>query len=125
MKIKFLARRLLLLFVLSICAQFVMASGLQSEQYSINISKISMVAGWIGTVLYILAYLLLCLGKLTAGSKCYHLLNILGALGLIINAADMKDYPSFVVNIIWMIIAGITLWLLIKKGMATGETSKT
>lgn len=78
-------------------------------------AQISMIAGWTGTGLYIIAYILLCLGKLTAGNKWYHLLNITGALGLIINAADLDDYPSFVVNVIWMIIAIITLLVLLLK----------
>lgn len=41
------------------------------------ITNLSDVLGWLGTIAYIVAYLLLSIGKLKAEQKTYHLLNIL------------------------------------------------
>lgn len=61
--------------------------------------------GWIGTFLYLLAYLLLSIKKLRADHRLYHLLNIFGAIGLTYNAVSLNDYPNVIVNIVWAIIA--------------------
>jgi hypothetical protein len=61
--------------------------------------------GWIGTISYLIAYLLLSAGKLRADRKLYHVLNILGASGLTYNAIFLKDFPNIIVNIVWGIIA--------------------
>ena len=61
--------------------------------------------GWIGTFLYLLAYLLLSIKKLRADHRLYHLLNIFGAIGLTYNALSLDDYPNVIVNIVWAIIA--------------------
>ena len=61
--------------------------------------------GWIGTFLYLLAYLPLSIKKLRADNRLYHLLNIFGAIGLTYNAVSLNDYPNVIVNIVWAIIA--------------------
>ena len=71
--------------------------------------------GWLGTLAYIVAYLLLSIGKLKAEQKTYHLLNILGALGLIVNAIHLDDYPNIIVNIVWFAIGFMALIFIIKK----------
>lgn len=71
--------------------------------------------GWVGTLAYIVAYLLLSIGKLKAKQKTYHLLNILGALGLIVNAIRLNDYPNIIVNAVWFLIGFMALIFIIKK----------
>lgn len=61
--------------------------------------------GWLGTLAYLVGYLLLSVGKISASGKLYHLLNIAGAIGLIFNALFFVDYPNIVVNVVWMAIA--------------------
>jgi len=74
------------------------------------------ILGWIGSTVYIIAYLLLSLKKVTADSPMYHLLNIVGAVGLIINAFHWKNYPSVLVNVAWFFIATVAIsMILIKK----------
>lgn len=74
------------------------------------------IPGWAGTFFYVLGYVLLTMGKIKSDQKIYHWLNALGALGLIANALYLSDYPSFVVNFIWLAIAaGAIVWLLVRK----------
>lgn len=76
------------------------------------------IAGWLGAVLYVSAYLLLTAGKLKADSFLYHFLNILGAVCLIINAFHFSDYPNVVTNLLWLgigIVAVIALGVRRKR----------
>ena len=68
--------------------------------------------GWIGTFLYLLAYLLLSIKKIKADHKLYHVLNIFGAIGLTYNAVYLNDYPNVIVNIVWAIIALCAIFLI-------------
>jgi len=61
--------------------------------------------GWIGAVAYLAAYFLLSINKLRSDRLLYHLLNILGAAGLTINAIYLKDNPNVVINVAWALIA--------------------
>jgi hypothetical protein len=80
-----------------------------------TITNLSDVLGWLGTLSYIVAYLLLSLGKLKAEQKTYHLLNILGALGLIVNAIHLDDYPNIIVNMVWFAIGFMGLIFIARK----------
>lgn len=71
--------------------------------------------GWIGSIAYLLAYLLLSINKLKAGQKAYHVLNIVGALGLTVNAIFIRDYPNVLVNIFWGMIAIMAILLIVLK----------
>ena len=53
--------------------------------------------------------LLLSLNKLSSDQFLYHLLNIAGAVGLIVHALNLNDYPNLAVNICWGIIAIIAI----------------
>ena len=67
---------------------------------------VSSLAGWGGTISYLVAYFLLSINKLKAGRTLYHVLNIGGAAGLTYNALMLKDYPNIIVNLAWALIAG-------------------
>ncbi len=73
------------------------------------------IVGWLGVVLFVVAYLLLSLEKLNAKKATYHWLNFLGALCLVLNAVSIKDNPTIVVNIIWGLIAIFTVFKNYKK----------
>lgn len=66
------------------------------------------IVGWLGVVIFILAYLLLSLEVLSARKPTYHWLNAFGAICLVCNALGIKDYPSLTVNAVWGIIALFT-----------------
>ena len=62
------------------------------------------IVGWIGALSILAAYGLLSFGKLPGHSRFYHVLNVLGAAGLIINSGWNAAYPSAALNLIWMAI---------------------
>lgn len=82
------------------------------------------IAGWLGAGLILAAYLLLTKGKLAAKSKTYHLLNLVGGLGIVANAISNSAYPPAGLNIVWIVIAaygmlkGISLF---RKGRPSGH----
>lgn len=73
------------------------------------------VIGWVGTFLILVAYFLLETRKLTAKSKKYQLLNILGATGIIVNSAIHGAIPSIGLNVAWVLIALYALYKIVKK----------
>ena len=62
------------------------------------------VIGWTGATLILAAYALLSTGKLRAESVTYHLMNILGAAGFVINSGWNGAYPSVFINVVWMAV---------------------
>jgi hypothetical protein len=60
--------------------------------------------GWVGAVLILLAYMLLSAGKLRAETLTYHLMNILGAAGFVVNSGWNGALPSAAMNAVWMLI---------------------
>ena len=69
------------------------------------------IAGWIAAVLILTAYGLLSAGKLTGKSVAYQVMNIVGAIGFVINTGYNGAFPSAVLNVIWV---GIGVWALVK-----------
>jgi len=61
--------------------------------------------GWMGTALILLSYFLLTGNKLDRESKIYHGMNLLGGMGIVVNALFNGAYPPAALNIIWSIIA--------------------
>lgn len=73
------------------------------------------IIGWAGTLAILLAYSLVTLHRLESTSKQYQLLNLFGALGIIINSIIHNAIPSVGLNIVWMIIAAYGLVKTVKK----------
>lgn len=67
------------------------------------------VLGWLGAAALLLAYALVSTRRLVGDAPAYQGLNMLGGVLLIINSAYHGAYPSVGVNIIWIVIAGLTL----------------
>ena len=65
--------------------------------------------GWIGVFLILVAYIGNILGYLSPSTISYLLLNILGSIGILIEAWHKKDLPASALNIIWALIALIQL----------------
>lgn len=63
------------------------------------------ILGWVGVLLIALAYLLISVNKLKSSSKIYHLMNLLGAIGIGYNAFVKGANPSIGSNFIWGLIA--------------------
>ncbi len=74
-------------------------------------------AGFIGVLLIIIAYLLLQLDKLPSSSPNYSLLNAAGALLIIVSLIFKFNLSAFVVEVFWLLISlfGLTKSLRSKK----------
>ena len=79
-------------------------------------------AGFIGVVLIIAAYLLLQLEKLPSSSPRYSLLNAVGALLIIISLIFAFNLAAFIVEAFWFLISLVGLWrsLSAKKDSKSG-----
>lgn len=73
------------------------------------------IIGWTGVALLLLAYGLVSAKKCAGDSMLYQVLNIIGALMLIINSLYFGAYPSVGVNIAWVGIALFTIINSYKK----------
>ncbi len=62
-------------------------------------------AGWIGAGLVVLAYFLVSHDRLKSTSHAYHAMNLIGALGVGVNAFAHQTWPSLVVQVLWVFIA--------------------
>jgi hypothetical protein len=78
------------------------------------------IAGWIGMVLILTAYALLTMGKLEPRSTAYHVINIVGAIGFIINSGWNGAIPSAALNVIWLGIGIFGLLRMRGKGGRPG-----
>jgi hypothetical protein len=63
------------------------------------------VAGWVGAVLVLVAYVLLSTRRIDGHSTTYHVMNLLGAACIAANSGWNGAIPSAVVNVIWIGIA--------------------
>jgi len=61
--------------------------------------------GWIGSVLVIGAYGLNSYQKINSSSLAFQLLNLIGAILLIINSVYKEAYPFTFINSVWVVIA--------------------
>jgi len=67
-------------------------------------------AGFIGVVLIIVAYLLLQLDKLPSSSPRYSLLNAVGALLIIVSLIFAFNLSAFIMEAFWVLISLLGLW---------------
>ena len=67
------------------------------------------VLGWVGTVLYLIAYALVSLKRVEGDSTLYQGLNILAGVLLITNTFYWRAFPSAALNLAWIGIAVFTL----------------
>lgn len=58
------------------------------------------------------AYGLVSFAFIEARSFSYQFLNIGGALGILLNAFWHKVYPSFALNVVWFLIAAVSIFKL-------------
>jgi hypothetical protein len=65
--------------------------------------------GWVGTVMYLVAYILVSLKKVEGDSPLYQGINILAGILMIVNTYYWRAYPSLGLNVAWLGIAFFTL----------------
>ena len=67
------------------------------------------IIGWIGTGLIVIAYLLLSTDRIEEDHKSYQFLNLFGAIGVGIHVFQVQAWPALVLQIIWGIVALVSL----------------
>jgi hypothetical protein len=72
------------------------------------------IIGWTGALLILAAYILLSTGRLDGRSRAYQWMNVVGAVGFVINSGWNGAMPSAVLNVVWMGIGFWTLWQIRK-----------
>ena len=72
------------------------------------------ILGWVGTILFLVAYALVSLKKVDGDSVLYQGMNIVAGALLVINTLYLHAYPSAGLNVAWIGIGMLTLgrrWL--------------
>ncbi|HVX47883.1 MAG TPA: hypothetical protein VHA05_00805 [Candidatus Saccharimonadales bacterium] len=75
------------------------------------------VVGWVGAALILIAYFLVSTKKISPVSKSFQLLNLLGAVGIVVNSIHYRAFPSAGLNIAWTVIA---IYGLVRAFRASG-----
>lgn len=65
--------------------------------------------GWYGTIAIIVAYYMTSFGILDVQSIAYQLLNITGALWIVVISYIKSAYQPMILNLVWFIIGLIAL----------------
>jgi hypothetical protein len=68
------------------------------------------ILGWVGSIEVIVAFALINMQKIDSKSVWYQILNLTGAIFLIINTVYYGAYPSTFINLVWVGIAIYGLW---------------
>ncbi|MCK2220552.1 hypothetical protein MF672_043135 [Actinomadura sp. ATCC 31491] len=63
--------------------------------------------GWAGAAVLLAAYALVSSGRITGDGLTYQLMNLFGAVGLMVNSAWSAAWPSAGLNLVWAAI-GVT-----------------
>ena len=72
------------------------------------------ILGWIGMILVLLAYALLSTNKIGNG-KLYQILNFVAATLMAIGLFPTKAWFSFTLQVIWALIAVVSLVKILKR----------
>lgn len=67
------------------------------------------IVGWYGTAAIICAYALVSFNIISADSVAYQLLNLTGAIGIIVISLVKGLRQTVVLNVFWLIIAVVAL----------------
>jgi hypothetical protein len=73
------------------------------------ISDLAMIAGWIGALLLLTAYLLVSLRRLAGNGVLFQVLNVAGSTGLACAAIAGGVWPAVALNVVWVGIGVFTL----------------
>ncbi len=80
------------------------------------------VAGFVGVVLIVIAYLLLQLNKLPSSAPSYSLLNAVGALLVIVSLFFDFNLSAFLMESFWFLISLYGLLKALVTGPATAKS---
>jgi hypothetical protein len=73
------------------------------------------ILGWVGSVEVVAAYGLNSYQKIKSDSLIFQVLNLTGAIFLIINSIYKEAYPFTFINTVWSVIAIVAIVGILKK----------
>jgi hypothetical protein len=71
------------------------------------------IIGWLGTILYLIAYALISAKRTEGDAWLYQGMNMIAGTLLVVNTIYLGAYPSAALNIAWV---GIAIFTLGRKG---------
>jgi len=71
--------------------------------------------GWVGSLIIVVVYGLNSYQKIKSDSLTFQLLNLTGAIFLIINSVYKQVYPFTFINSVWAVIAMVAIIGIVKK----------
>lgn len=71
--------------------------------------KLIEIFGWYGTIAIVGAYALTSFNIISSKSMSYQILNVTGAVGIVVISLRKKAFQPAVLNVIWTIIGTIAL----------------
>lgn len=72
--------------------------------------KLIELLGWYGVIAILGAYALLSFSVIKSNTLLYQLLNLTGAIGIVVHSFGKKAYQPGVLNIVWALIALVALF---------------
>jgi len=63
------------------------------------------IAGWLGVIAILIGYALISFQIVDATSAWYHGLNLVGGVGIIVDAVADKNWQPAALNVVWITIA--------------------
>jgi hypothetical protein len=72
-------------------------------------TKLASWLGWYGVLAILAAYALVSFEVVEVKSYAYQLLNLSGALGIVVVAAAKKDRQPVVLNLVWAVVALVAI----------------
>lgn len=70
---------------------------------------IIIIFGWLGTLSIISAYALVSFSLINSSSFAYQLLNLFGALGIVLSSYMKNNMQPVILNVFWALIALIAI----------------
>jgi len=62
-------------------------------------------------------------GQVTPQSRLFHGMNMVGAVGFVINTWWHGAMPSAALNVVWFLIGLVALWRIARRGVPTSSMS--
>lgn len=72
-------------------------------------SVVAEICGWYGIAAILAAYAAVSFGVIDSQHHVYQLLNLTGAIGVIVVSLYKRVWQTLVLNVVWVTIAGIGL----------------
>ena len=70
------------------------------------------VLGWVGAVALLGAYALVSRGRVAGDGATFQVLNLVGAVGLLVNGVHHHAWPSAALNAVWLLVGAAAVGAL-------------